>query len=131
MLTYVHFRSALGIHKNVHDDSNQIKKSLSVAETFKPVNNYEELKQKVLHLAKEMHLKCIAEGLTGRMLTIEYKTIKLINKQKSYTANLFTDTEDELMSVALRLFNQVWPVEGLRMMGLKLMDIIPKDQLFP
>lgn len=32
----------MGIGKNVHDEANQTKKSLSVAETFKPVLNSEE-----------------------------------------------------------------------------------------
>ena len=76
-----------------------------------------------------MHLKCIAEGLIGRVLSIEYKTTKLINKQKSYSTNLYTDSEAELTSMAVKLFNQIWPVDGLRMIGLKLMDIIPKEQL--
>jgi nucleotidyltransferase/DNA polymerase involved in DNA repair len=117
----------MGIGKCVHDESSHVKKSLSVAETFKPLNSIEELKAKVAQLAKDLHLKCIAEGLIGRMLTIEYKTTKLINKQKSYTASLYTDSEDELTNIGLKLFNQIWPVDGLRMIGLKLMDIIPKD----
>ncbi len=116
----------MGIGKQLHDDSCLIKKSLSVAETFKPVSTYEELAQKISHLAKELHLKCLAEGLIGRMLIIEYKTTKLINKQKSYTASLYTDSESELQSMGLKLFNQIWPIEGLRMIGLKLMDIMPK-----
>jgi DNA polymerase kappa len=122
-------KSAMGIGKTVHDDSCQIKKSLSVAETFKPITNYEESRGKVCQLAKELHLKCIAEGLIGRVLSIEYKTTKLINKQKSYSTNLYTDSEAELTSMAVKLFNQIWPVDGLRMIGLKLMDIIPKEQL--
>jgi hypothetical protein len=40
-------KSAMGIGKTVHDDSCQIKKSLSVAETFKPITNYEESRAKV------------------------------------------------------------------------------------
>lgn len=47
------------------------------------------------------------------MLTIEYKTTKLINKQKSYTANIYTDGEEELVNTAMKLFNQFWPVSHL------------------
>jgi hypothetical protein len=95
----------MGIGKCIHDESSHVKKSLSVAETFKPLNSIEELKAKVGQLAKDLHLKCIAEGLIGRMLTIEYKTTKLINKQKSYTASLYTDSEEELSNIGLKLFN--------------------------
>ena len=34
-------KSALGIGKNLHDETTQIKKSLSVAESFKSINDYE------------------------------------------------------------------------------------------
>lgn len=70
------------------------------------------MRAKVTRLARDMHQKCITEGLYGRMLTIEYKTTKLINKQKSYTANIYTDGEEELVNTAMKLFNQIWPVSA-------------------
>ncbi len=60
---------------------------------------------KVTRLAKDLYQKCITEGLYGRMLTIEYKTTKLINKQKSYTANVYSDHEEEIVNTSMKLFN--------------------------
>lgn len=75
-------KSGLGVGKTLHDPSAQltIKKSLSVAESFKPVNNFDELMAKVKVLAKELANKCKVECLMARTLTLEYKTFKLINK---------------------------------------------------
>lgn len=35
---------------------------------------------------------------------MEYKTIKLINKQKSFTAYDYTDSEEELVNISLSLY---------------------------
>ena len=99
------YRSALGIGKNSHDSEVQIKKSLSVAESFKMISGYEELKGKVVQLAKELANKCFTENLLGRTLTMEYKTRNLICKQRSYTASMFIDTEDEMVNLSLKLFH--------------------------
>ncbi|CDW83427.1 dna polymerase iv kappa [Stylonychia lemnae] len=129
-------KSALGIGKNLHDEQTQIKKSLSVAESFKTITIYEELKNKVIQLAKDLAQKCVTEQLLGRTLTMEYKTKNLINKQKytsniqpyrSFTSSIYTDTEEELINISLKLFHQVWPCDGMRMIGLKLINLMHKE----
>jgi hypothetical protein len=46
-------RSSLGVAKNVHEDIG-LKKSLNCSETFPLVHEYDELKEKISRLCKEL-----------------------------------------------------------------------------
>ena len=71
-------RSALGLGKNMHEKFDQIKKSMSVCYSFKPVNNPEEIRVKLEQLMKDIAQKCEKERLEGRTLTFEFKNAKFM-----------------------------------------------------
>ena len=70
-------RSALGIGGNVHEKQ-EIKKSMSVCYSFKPMNSEQEIKGKLDLLINDIAVKCQKERLEGRTLTFEFKNAKFL-----------------------------------------------------
>ena len=71
-------KSALGIGKNIHDKSDQIKKSLSVCLSFKPLQDKTLIGCKLEELVSEFCQRCKKEQLEGRALTFEFKNSKFV-----------------------------------------------------
>ena len=76
-------RACLGIARNVHEDQG-LKKSLNISETFQITSDYEQIKAKLEKLCKELEGRAKNQGLSGRTLTVEFKSDKFKNKQQSH-----------------------------------------------
>ena len=116
-------RSALGLGKNIHEKFDQIKKSMSVCYSFKPMTTEEEINAKLETLIVDMCNKCQNERLEGRTLTFEFKNAKFIITQRSVTKSKFIGRDPfELRQISERIFNKVNVVkcDGLRMLCLRL-----------
>lgn len=66
-------RSALGLGPNEHGKVDQIKKSLSICYSFKPLDDGEEIEHKLQSLVSEFITRITREKLEGRTLTFEFK----------------------------------------------------------
>jgi DNA polymerase kappa len=51
-------KSALGIGKNTHDKADQLKKSLSVCLSFKPITDSSDIQHKLDHLVTDFVQRC-------------------------------------------------------------------------
>ena len=95
-------RSSLGVSKNVHEDAG-VKKSLNCSETFQPITELEAFQEKLAKLCKELDERAQHQKLKGRTLTLEFKSDKFKNKQKSYTCQHYMDCYDEYYKLSLQL----------------------------
>ncbi len=53
LFLFQNFRSALGIDRNVHEDT--VQKSIGVSQTFKPITEFSDYYDKVLIMANELY----------------------------------------------------------------------------
>lgn len=72
-------RSSLGIAKNVHEDLG-IKKSINCSETFPLITQKLDFQEKLAVLCRELTERAVMQKLTGRTITLEFKSDKFKNK---------------------------------------------------
>ena len=58
-------KMALGLGKNTHEKFDQIKKSMSVCYSFKPMSDAKQIKEKLEQLITDITTKCSKERLEG------------------------------------------------------------------
>ena len=93
-------RSSLGVAKNVHEECG-LKKSLNCSETFPSINDYAQLKEKLAKLCHELDERAKYQKLKGRTLTLEFKSDKFKNKQKSYTCNYYMEDYNQYFKLSI------------------------------
>lgn len=93
-------RSSLGVAKNVHEDAG-VKKSLNCSETFPLISDYDKMKEKLAKLCKDLDERANFQKLKGRTLTLEFKSDKFKNKQKSFTCQYYMDNYDQFYKLSL------------------------------
>ena len=118
-------RSSLGVAKNVHEDIG-LKKSLNCSETFPNISEYEAIKEKLHKLCKELDERARFQKLRGRTLTLEFKSDKFKNKQKSYTCAYYMESFNQYFKLSVQLLDQAWPMDPCRQISVKLLNL--KDE---
>jgi len=83
--TEFYMRSALGIARNIHEhqDSDGIKKSVSISETFKPITEIKEYEQKIYMLADRLEEKLKLQKTVGKSISVGFMNAKFGYKEKS------------------------------------------------
>jgi len=81
------FRAALGISRNFHDedDEDACQKSISVSSTFKPLSTLEQFKEKISELSEELAERIDKRKVAGITVSLELKSTKYEEVQKSMT----------------------------------------------
>jgi len=118
-------KASLGIYKNVHDQQG-LKKSLNISKSVGLLSEYEPIKEKIRELCQELEARATEQKLSGRTLTVEFKNDKYKNKQKSFTQHHYMATFDQFYPLACQLLDNAWPVEPVRHLQIKLLNL--RDQ---
>ena len=77
-------------------------------------------------MCKELEGRAKNQGLSGRTLTVEFKSDKFKNKQKSYTQNFFFDSFQQMFNLSTSLLDSAWPLEPVRQLSIKLYNLKDK-----
>jgi len=62
----------------------------------------------------------------GKTLVLEYKTYKFETKIKSMTFPHYLYSQNQFKKYGILLLNQAWPIEAIRLMGLRLSNMRDK-----
>lgn len=115
-------KSSMGIAKNVHDEQG-IKKSINCSETVPLITKKEEFIDQISKLCKELEERAAIQKLMGRTITVEFKTDKFKNKQKSYTSSYFMGEFRQFYEISLKLLDDTWPMEPCRKISVNLVNL--------
>lgn len=122
LITILNFRSALGIDRNVHEDT--VQKSIGVSQTFKPITDFSDYYDKVLIMANELYERLNESQLVARTIILEFKTIKYDNKQRSTTFQSYIFEKKDILRASLELLKILWPIsEPCRLLGIRFMHL--------
>ncbi|CAI2364410.1 unnamed protein product [Moneuplotes crassus] len=116
-------RCALGISRNVHERESQIQKSLSVSNTFKPVSELPQFKDKLIKIINEVADRVKDRKICARTITLELKNLEYKTIRRSFTTERSISTHQELMNHAIKLLMEAWPMEPIRLMGVRLNNL--------
>jgi DNA polymerase kappa len=115
-------KSALGIGKVMHekDDGVVAQRSMGVSCTFKPIHRYNQFLEKMFKLAAVLEDRANQSKVMGKTLVLEFKNFKFETKIKSMTFPHYLYTQNQFKKYGMLLLNQAWPIEPIRLMGLRM-----------
>lgn len=99
----------MGITRNFHDEN--VQKSIGVSQTFKPISEYNEYREKVIAMAHELYERLWDSKLIARTITLEFKSTKFNNKQRSYTFQNFIYEKSDIVKASDDLLKYMYPFE--------------------
>lgn len=113
---------ALGISRMFHEqqDEDEVQKSISTSETFKPIRTLEQFKLKIEELCDDLAESMNRKMVGGSHITLNMKTTKFDLMSKSLPLNSFIWTKEDLFKNALLLLEQNWPLDPMRLLGVKM-----------
>lgn len=121
-------RRAYGVSTNFHEEV-QDRKSISCSRTFRHTHKYAVLQQIIRELAEEVASKAQREKFKGRGISISVKTSDFRIKQKSKKLDKYINLVDDIFREAKILFKQSEVIESVRLLGIRLDDLIPEEKL--
>ena len=121
-------KSALGISRNTHG-IRESQKSFSSSETFSVISKKEEMIKKLKENAKNVSESLIEAGKLGKNLVVHIKTHKFEEKSKNFKLSKFVDSYEEILNFSLKLFEELYPCDPLRLIGVRISEIIDKQTL--
>ena len=123
--------AALGVSRNEHEVETEeyVQKSFSVSETFKAIKLKGEFIEIIETLAERLSNKIQDSKWKGRILGLELKDWKFNAKLKSKSLGEYIWTKDDILKFALKILDDIWPYDPVRLLGLFLSDIIKEDKV--
>lgn len=119
-------KAALGIARCFHEKSEE-RKSISVSRTFPTIANYKDMENKLRELSES-----IADDLEyfrkmAKHITVNAKTHKFEVKSKNLMLDKFIKSKDEIFVNSCILLKQLWPLDPVRLLGIKLSELISEE----
>lgn len=111
-------RAALGLGRSYHEEYGD-RKSISVSRTFPTISDVAGMEKKVKELAGMLAEDLVDCKKKTRHLTLTIKTHNFDVKNKGTPIDKFTDDENEIATVCLKLLKELLPLEPLRLLGIK------------
>jgi len=121
-------KSALGIARCFHEKYED-RKSFSVSRTFSTISSLSEMEIKLKDLAES-----IADDLQycqkmAKHITVNAKTHKFEVKSKNLILDKYIKSQEEIFTLSCKLLRQLWPLDPVRLLGIKLSDLIDEQML--
>ena len=130
-LTYFLMNSAIGISRNTHEiiTENSHQKSFSVSETFSPIKEKWQFIEMIENLAERLEKKLKENKWMGRIIGLEFKDVRFNSKIKSKSLAVPISNKEDILKFALKILDENWPYEKVRLLGLSLSDIVKEDKV--
>ena len=121
-------KAALGISRCFHEKFED-RKSISVSRTFQAICDYGQMEMKLKELSESLgddleHLKKLSKHIS-----VNAKTHKFEVKSKNMMLDKYIKSSEEVFSFASKLLKQLWPLDPVRLLGIKLGDLINEKEL--
>ena len=121
-------KSALGIARCFHEKYED-RKSFSVSRTFTTISSLSDMEAKLKDLAES-----IADDLQycqkmAKHISVNAKTHKFEVKSKNMILDKYIKAQEDIYSIACKLLKQLWPLDPVRLLGIKLSDLIDEQSL--
>ncbi|MBP3892071.1 MAG: DNA polymerase IV [Solobacterium sp.] len=105
-------------------------KSMGVSETMiEDMTDYDEISGLFRTLARRLSKRLYKEKKVGYTLSIRIKYFDFHNRDRSIKLDLPIWKSEDLYVHALRLFDEVWDEEPIRLLGISLSDLRERDQI--
>lgn len=105
------------------DEGVVAQRSMGVSCTFKPIHRYNQFLEKMFKLATVLEDRANQSKVMGKTLVLEFKNYKFETKIKSMTFPHYLYTQNQFKKYGMLLLNQAWPIEPIRLMGLRLQNM--------
>ena len=92
------------------------------------VTDIEELEKVILKLSKKVAARLDAKNLAGQSITVHIRDANWKNKTKSKTVNNRLFEEKDIFQLALKLFNDAWTGEPIRLLGVTVNNVYNKGE---
>lgn len=92
------------------------------------VTDIEELEKVILKLSKKVAARLDAKNLAGQSITVHIRDANWKNKTKSKTVNNRLFEEKDIFQLALKLFNDAWTGEPIRLLGVTVNNVYDKGE---
>lgn len=121
-------KSSLGLGRVYHDTAEE-RKSINISRTFSPLSTFEEMSLKLRELANEIAEDLQYNNFLSKHVCLQIKTHKFEMKSKGSEIEKYIKTADEIYENSIKLLKMVWPIDPVRLLGIKLSDLIHEDKL--
>lgn len=121
-------KSSLGLGRVYHDTAEE-RKSINISRTFSPLSTFEEMSLKLRELANEIAEDLQYNNLLSKHVCLQIKTHKFEMKSKGTEIEKYIKTADEIYEISIKLLKMVWPIDPVRLLGIKLADLIHEEKL--
>lgn len=121
-------KAALGIARCFHEKSEE-RKSISVSRTFPTIASFKDMENKLRELAESIADDLEYFGKMAKHITVNAKTHKFEVKSKNLVLDKFIKSKEEIFTNSCILLKQLWPLDPVRLLGIKLSELISEETL--
>lgn len=121
-------KSALGIARCFHEKAEE-QKSISVSRTFPTISSYSDMEKKIKELAELLADDLQYLQKLAKHLSVTAKTHKFEIKSKNLILDKYLKSQEEIFELSAKLLKQLWPIDPVRLLSIKLSDLIDEQTL--
>ena len=87
------------------------------------MSTYNGVRHKILELCNDLAERMERKSVGGSNLTLNMKTTKFDIQSKAMAPNSYIWSKDDLKKYALQILDQAWPLEPLRLLGIRMSSL--------
>ena len=112
----------------INMDENELKSIGNSHTLSKDTNDYEEIKNALKIINKEVSYRAKKENKLGRTIQITLKDTNFVSRNKSLTIDKPTNDENEMFHYVTKLLDKLFDGKSIRLVGVTLQNLLePKD----
>lgn len=119
-------KAALGISRCYHEKLEE-RKSFSVSRTFSTISSMKDMEAKLKDLSESIADDLEYAGKIAKHISLNAKTHKFEVKSKNLMLDKYIKSKDEIFAFSCILLKQLWPLDPVRLLGIKLSDLIDEQ----
>jgi DNA polymerase kappa len=120
-------RAGLGISHCYHPEIREDQKSISLSQSFKPTENFEELDLKIKEFCNEISEQLQEKECKAKCISVSIKNYRFESKLKSETLTKYIYKSEDIYAIASKLFKELNIKEKLRLVGVRVASFMYKS----